>query len=128
MTKISIKEMKAIRKKRVYSESSPEDGYRILVDRIWPRGVTKEKANLDEWMKEIAPSTELRKWFKHDEEKFEEFKKRYLIEIAPKKDLLQKILEISKQKNVTLLFGAKNEEFNQVVVLIEELNKLSKSK
>ena len=99
-------------------------GYRVLVDRIWPRGVSKEKANIDLWMKEIAPSTDLRKWFNHDSEKWSEFKKKYKTELKEKEKLINdiKVLE-QEHKNITLLYSAKNIENNQAVVLLDILRK-----
>lgn len=110
--------------KRIYDEPSDGDGYRILVDRIWPRGVTKIEAELDEWNKEIAPSTELRKWFNHQEANFEEFEKRYREELGTKQDELNRLKDLSKTKTVTLLYGAKNTKINQAVVLKNLLNLL----
>lgn len=109
--------MKKITIKRIYDSPSKDDGYRILVDRIWPRGVSKENSKLDEWNKDIAPSGKLRKWFDHDPEKFDEFAKKYRKELDDKKEDLTKILEITKNKKVTLLYGAKDTEHNQAVVL-----------
>lgn len=116
--------MKTINIKRVYDEYSEKDGYRILVDRVWPRGVSKERAKLDEWNKDIAPSTELRKWFDHKEERFAEFKKRYDEELSVHKETLTRIIEISKKKNVCLVYSAKNQTYNQAVVLQRLLNSL----
>lgn len=107
--------------KRIYEEPSKEDGYRVLVDRIWPRGVSKEDAKLDDWLKELAPSTELRKWFNHDSDKFDEFKKRYKKELGDHEDLLKQLVKKSNEKKVTLLYGVKDEEHNQAVVLREVL-------
>lgn len=107
-----------IRIKRVYDPPSKEDGYRILVDRLWPRGLTKEKAKIDLWLKEIAPSNELRKWFSHDPEKWEEFRNRYGKELANKQELLRKIMQLEKEKDiVTLLYSTKETEHNNVVAL-----------
>ena len=103
--------------KRIYSEPSELDGYRILVDRIWPRGVTKKEAELDEWNKEISPSTELRKWFNHQEANFEEFEKRYREELGTKQDELSRLKDLAKTNTITLLYGAKNTKINQAVVL-----------
>ncbi|MBW7867363.1 MAG: DUF488 domain-containing protein [Brumimicrobium sp.] len=110
--------------KRIYEESSPTDGYRILVDRVWPRGVSKEKANIEEWMKEIAPSTPLRKWFNHEVDKYAEFKKKYSEELKSNKELLEKIHAIAKKQQVTLTYGAKDEEHNQAVVLKEVIERM----
>lgn len=89
---------KPIQTKRIYEDPANNDGFRVLIDRIWPRGVSKEKAKLDEWMKEIAPSTDLRKWFGHDPGKFEEFKKRYKDELDNHEDLINQLAEKSTQK------------------------------
>lgn len=109
--------MKGYITKRVYDDPAHNDGYRILIDRIWPRGVSKEAAKLDEWDKDLAPSTELRKWFDHKEERFEEFTKRYKKELHTQKDELKRINSIAKEKRVCLLYGAKDKEHNQAVVL-----------
>jgi len=108
--------------KRVYDKPSPEDGHRILVDRIWPRGISKEAAKIDEWLKDIAPSNELRKWFNHDSHKWDEFKDRYFTELKGKKKQLENI----KQHHVTFIYSAKNEEFNNAVVLKEYIEKTMK--
>ena len=108
--------------KRVYEQRGEEDGYRILIDRLWPRGVSKEKAGVDLWLKEIAPSTELRKWYGHDPEKWNEFKKRYRKELADNKELIKQIADLEKEHGkVTLLFAAKEKEYSQAVVLIDLL-------
>jgi uncharacterized protein YeaO (DUF488 family) len=107
--------------KRIYESLSKNDGYRVLVDRIWPRGISKEDAQLDDWAKEIAPSDELRKWFDHDPDKFNEFKTRYKKELEYHKDKLDKLVRKSTEKKVTLLYGAKDQEHNQAVVLKEVL-------
>ena len=110
--------------KRVYEQASPDDGYRVLVDRLWPRGISKEKAALGIWDKSIAPSTELRKWFGHDPEKFEKFKKRYAEELSGNPDtekFISLIREELQKGPVTLLYGAKDEIHNQAVVLKEFL-------
>ena len=107
-----------IKTKRVYEEAAKEDGYRVLVDRLWPRGLTKEKARVDLWMKEIAPSDELRKWF-HATEKWAEFEKKYRAELANKKELFAEIKRLEKEHGtVTLLFGRKDEKQNQAAVLV----------
>lgn len=110
-----------IKIKRIYDSDATNDGYRILVDRLWPRGVSKEVANLEEWNKEIAPSHELRKWFDHQEERFEEFKKRYKKELEDHQDDLKRIKEIAKEQTLTLIYSAKDEKMNQAVVLKEVL-------
>lgn len=119
-----------IKIKRIYEGYDEEkDGFRVLVDRVWPRGISKEKAHLDEWLKEIAPTKDLRKWFNHEDEKYPEFKKKYLAELQekPASDAVAEILEIIKNHEVvTLLYGAKNETHNQAVVLQEYLQDLAK--
>lgn len=104
--------------KRVYEPSLPEDGYRILIDRLWPRGMTKEKANIEIWLRDISPSDELRKWFGHEPAKWPEFQKRYKAEIAKNKEpaaILKKA--IAEQEKVTLVYSAKDELHNDAVVL-----------
>ena len=103
--------------KRVYEPAARSDGRRILVDRLWPRGLTKEKAALDEWMKEIAPSTELRRWFAHDPEKWPEFQKRYRQELRAHADLVREIAARASRGRVTLVYGARDELRNEAVVL-----------
>lgn len=115
--------MKEIFIKRIYDEPSYNDGYRVLVDRLWPRGVSKEKAKLDEWAKELAPSTELRKWFDHKEKRFDEFAKRYQQELIVKGPELDKLRSISEKEHLTLLYGAKDKQLNQAVVLRDVLLK-----
>ena len=113
-----------IRIKRAYEPSSTDDGFRILVDKLWPRGVSKEKANLDLWMKEVAPSDNLRKWFSHDPEKWNEFENKYKGELKDKKEFINKIKEIEKDKGkVTLIYSAKDKEHNNAVVLENILEK-----
>ncbi|HWB94497.1 MAG TPA: DUF488 domain-containing protein [Puia sp.] len=103
--------------KRVYEKPAKEDGTRILVDRLWPRGLTKEKARIDLWLKEIAPSTELRKWFGHEPDKWEEFQKRYRAELRTNKEQVSLLMEERKKGVVTLVYGAKDEEHNEALVL-----------
>ena len=109
-----------IKSKRIY-DAEDEEGYRVLVDRLWPRGVSKEKANLDEWMKEVAPSDELRKWFNHEPSKWKSFKKKYMDELDDKQDLVQELLDNAKKGDLLLLYAAKDEEHNNAVVLQELL-------
>ena len=109
--------------KRVYEKPEKEDGKRILVDRLWPRGLTKEKASIDLWLKDIAPSTELRKWFGHDPEKWNEFRKKYLQELKNNKEQVSILYEQLKKGVVTLVYGAKDEEHNEALVLKEWLNR-----
>ena len=114
--------MKPIRIKRIYEDAETEDGYRILVDRLWPRGVSKIRAKLDEWNKEVAPSTELRKWFDHQAERFEEFSSLYEEELKEKKEELEQIREIAEKQTVTLLYAAHDPKINHAVVLQNVLN------
>jgi uncharacterized protein YeaO (DUF488 family) len=108
--------------KRVYEDKSEDDGYRVLVDRLWPRGLSKEKAAVNSWMKDIGPSDELRKWFNHDPAKWTEFKKRYRRELESKKAMLDELKRLSNEHDrLTLLYGAKDEQHNQAVVIAEEL-------
>lgn len=113
--------------KRIYDDKAEDDGVRILVDRLWPRGISKENANLDEWMKNIGPSTELREWFGHDPDKFSDFKQKYIEELKSNDEQHQE-LEILEgivkdaRKDVILLYGAKDEKHNQAVVLQAYLN------
>jgi uncharacterized protein YeaO (DUF488 family) len=103
--------------KRVYDEPSRADGTRILVDRLWPRGLSKERARVDLWLKDIAPSTDLRKWFSHDPKKWTEFQDRYRQELKAKADLLGLLKEKQVEGPITLLYGAKDEVHNEAVVL-----------
>ncbi len=117
-------EMKYLLKtKRIYEAPEKSDGYRILVDRLWPRGISKEKAAIDEWNKNIAPSPELRKFFSHKTDLFDTFKKLYIEELKTQKVELTRIKTLTANQNVTLLFGAKDEQHNQAVVLLEVLTK-----
>ncbi|TXE09158.1 DUF488 domain-containing protein [Gelidibacter salicanalis] len=116
--------MKTIKIKRIYDEPTKSDGYRVLVDRIWPRGISKEDAKLDDWLKEIAPSTPLRKWFDHDPEKFEVFSEKYKLELKDKTEILTALIAQNKTKSINLLYGAKDTVHNQAVVLKEVLENL----
>jgi uncharacterized protein YeaO (DUF488 family) len=109
--------------KRVYEDPEDSDGFRILVDRIWPRGLAKEKAGIDLWLKEIAPSTELRKWFGHDPKKWDDFKKKYEEEMDEKQEELSIIKQQIKKGSVTLVYGAKDELHNQAEVIFEKLKR-----
>ncbi len=108
-----------IKIKRVYEKPDHDDGKRILVDRLWPRGLTKEKARVDLWLKDIAPSTELRKWFGHDPGKWEEFKKRYLRELKENGEPVRNLKQELKKGKVTLLYGAKDEVHNEARAILE---------
>jgi uncharacterized protein YeaO (DUF488 family) len=105
--------------KRVYELPDKHDGRRILVDRLWPRGLSKEKASIDLWLKDIAPSAELRKWFDHDPGRWEEFKERYLDELKGNSEQIQLLKQELDKGIVTLVYGAKDEEHNQAVVIQE---------
>ena len=113
-----------IKVKRIYESPTPGhgDGKRILIDRLWPRGLRKNEVIIDYWMKEIAPSSELRKWFGHDPAKWEEFKKRYRLELEGKKELLEEVRRDAGRGTVTILYGAKDTEHNNGVVLKEFLS------
>lgn len=106
-----------IKIKRVYEKPEKEDGCRILVDRLWPRGLTKEKASVDLWLKEIAPSTELRKWFEHDPDKWNGFRKQYHEELKKNKEQVSLLKEQMEKGMVTLVYGAKDEVHNEALVL-----------
>lgn len=112
-----------IKLKRAYEPPEPTDGKRILVERLWPRGLTKEKAHVDLWLKDIAPTTDLRKWFDHDPEKWTEFKKRYRAELK-KNDAQVALLKQAIGKHpATLVYGAKDEEHNAAIVLLDFLKR-----
>ncbi len=108
-----------LRLKRAYEPTGHLDGYRILVDRLWPRGVSRKTAAIDEWMKEVAPSTELRRWFAHDPEKWREFRRRYRQELQAHEHLLRDIAALASRRRVTLVYGARDEVHNDAVVLAE---------
>lgn len=112
-----------LRIKRIYDEADPKDGLRILVDRLWPRGISKERAHVDRWEKEIAPSDELRRWFGHDPERWQEFRSRYGKELEGQGELLREISAAAAKGAVTLLYAAKDEEHNNAVVLQELIGK-----
>jgi uncharacterized protein YeaO (DUF488 family) len=106
-----------IRIKRVYEEPDATDGKRILVDRLWPRGLTKEKARVDRWLMDVAPSSELRKWFAHDPAKWAEFRTRYLEELKKDKEQLSLLKQEAAKGTVTLVYGARDQQHNEAVVL-----------
>ncbi len=107
--------------KRVYLPADPDDGLRVLVDRLWPRGLSKARAALDGWDKDIAPSDALRQWFDHAPARWEEFRKRYRAELESRPEAVESLRALARQKPVTLLFGARDEARNQAVVLREVL-------
>ncbi len=114
--------MNNIKTKRVYDKYENSDGKRILVDRLWPRGIKKEEARIDEWLKDIAPSNSLRKWYSHDPEKWNEFKKKYYSELRDKKELLQSLIK-KGEKNITLVYSSKELKYNNATALKEYLEK-----
>jgi uncharacterized protein YeaO (DUF488 family) len=115
----------AIRLKRVYEPAEEDDGVRVLVDRLWPRGLSREKARLDEWLKELGPSTALRKWFNHDPERWDEFRSRYRVELASpaQRQRLDHLRALARQGQVTVLYGARDSEHNEAVVIADELTR-----
>jgi uncharacterized protein YeaO (DUF488 family) len=106
-----------IKIKRIYDTPTSDDGIRILVDRLWPRGLSKEKAKVDLWLKEIAPSNELRKWYGHDPKKWTEFRKKYFKDLDMKRELANQIVQKMKEGDVTLLYSSKEEKLNNAVAL-----------
>ncbi|WP_408008742.1 DUF488 domain-containing protein [Pseudalkalibacillus sp. A8] len=111
--------------KRIYESKSEKDGQRILIDQVWPRGISKEKAELDVWLKEIAPSTDLRKWFGHDPERFERFKEQYKKELdydEEKQQAVEKLKSYIKKGKVTLLYTARDQKHNHAIVLKDHLS------
>ncbi len=110
-----------IKTKRIYDPPSKDDGKRVLVDRLWPRGIKRDDARIDEWLKDIAPSDELRKWFPHEPSKWQEFRKRYKEELQGRPNLIEKLRIAAKGGRVTLLFAAKDKEHNNAAVLKEVL-------
>lgn len=111
-----------IKTMRVYDEK-PAKGHKVLVDRVWPRGKTKKEVHMEIWMKDVAPSTDLRKWFGHDPSKWSEFKKRYFGELATHKLEVEQLLDMARKGDLVLLYGAKDEEHNNAVALREYLEK-----
>jgi uncharacterized protein YeaO (DUF488 family) len=117
-----------IRLKRAYEPPQRSDGYRVLIDRIWPRGVSKEEAHLDEWARELAPSGELRRWFGHDPARFAEFRSRYLDELQAQRETLRKLRRRAREETLTLVYGARDTENNDAVVLAELLRRRRRSR
>jgi uncharacterized protein YeaO (DUF488 family) len=108
-----------VRAKRIYDDAEPGDGYRVLIDHIWPRGVSRERAHLDEWARELAPSDELRKWFDHDPARFAEFRSRYRDELAGHGEWLDELRRRARKGPVTIVYAARDREHNNAVVLVE---------
>lgn len=117
-----------VRLKRAYDPPERSDGYRVLIDRIWPRGVSKEQAHLDEWARELAPSTELRRWFGHDPARFAEFRRRYLDELKGQPEKLRELRMRAREETLTLVYGARDTEHNDAVVLAELLRRGRRSR
>jgi uncharacterized protein YeaO (DUF488 family) len=113
-----------VRAKRIYDPAEAGDGYRLLIDHIWPRGVSRERAHLDEWARELAPSAELRKWFDHDPARFAEFRARYRDELAGKTDRLEVLRRRASDGPLTILYAARDQEHNNAVVLVELLGEV----
>lgn len=112
-----------VRLKRAYDEPAEDDGYRVLVDRLWPRGVARDRARLDEWARELAPSTELRRWFGHDPARFEEFRGRYETELEKQRVKLDELRRRAREETVTLVYAARDTEHNDAVVLADVLRR-----
>jgi uncharacterized protein YeaO (DUF488 family) len=112
-----------VRLKRAYEPPAAIDGYRVLIDRIWPRGVSRQQAQLGEWARELAPSSELRRWFDHDPARFEEFRRRYTNELAAQDDKLRELRRRARTGTLTLVYGARDTEHNDAVVLAEILRR-----
>lgn len=106
-----------IRVKRIYGPADEDDGFRVFVDRLWPRGLKKADARIDLWLREIAPTTELRKWFGHDPDRFDEFRSRYLDELKSHSDAIQQLIATVDGRNLTLLYAARDTECNHAIVL-----------
>jgi uncharacterized protein YeaO (DUF488 family) len=114
-----------VRHKRAYEPAEPADGYRVLIDRLWPRGVSRKRARLDEWASELAPSSELRRWFGHDAARFPEFRRRYESELASHGEKLRDLRGRARRGRLTLVYGARDTEHNDAVVLAEVLERES---
>ena len=117
-----------LRTKRVYDEPGEGDGFRVLVDRLWPRGLSKERARIDIWLKDVAPSNELRSWYAHKSEKWQEFKKRYFRELNKRQDFIDLIIRKSRKGKITLLYAARDEKLNNAVALKEYVEDYLKRK
>jgi uncharacterized protein YeaO (DUF488 family) len=112
-----------VRLKRAYEPASAEDGYRVLVDRLWPRGISKEQARLDGWEKDLSPSSELRQWFGHEPGRFPEFRRRYIDELRARRGRLQELRRRARSGRLTLVYAARDEERNEAVVLAEVIRR-----
>jgi uncharacterized protein YeaO (DUF488 family) len=112
-----------IRLKRAYEPAAPADGYRVLIDRLWPRGVSREHAKLDEWDRELPPSTELRQWFAHEPSRFDEFRHRYIEELRDQRPRLARLRRLARNGTLTLVYSARDTQHNDAVVLAEVLRR-----
>ena len=117
-----------VRLKRAYEPATASDGYRVLIDRLWPRGISHEQAHLDEWVREIAPSTELRQWFGHKPDRFEEFRRRYVAELAAQTRTLREMRKRARDGTLTLVYSARDSEHNDAVVLADVLRRGRRSR
>lgn len=112
-----------VRLKRAYEPAASSDGYRVLVDRLWPRGVSRDRAKLDEWERELSPSTELRRWFEHDPSRFDEFRRRYLDELRDQRPRLKELRRRARGGTLTLVYSARDRNHNDAVVLAEVIRR-----
>ncbi|HEY7707616.1 MAG TPA: DUF488 family protein [Gaiellaceae bacterium] len=117
-----------VRLKRAYEPAAPSDGYRVLIDRLWPRGLARRDARLDEWVRELAPSAELRRWFGHDPARFDEFRRRYTEELGTQEGKLRELRKRARLGTVTLVYAARDTEHNDAVVLAEILRRGRRSR
>jgi len=118
---VAVRDLPALHIKRAYDDAAPDDGYRVLIDRMWPRGVSRERAHIDEWARDLAPSSNLRKWFGHRPERFDEFRQRYRSELAAHADAVDALRRRAADGPVTIVYGARDREHNNAVVLAELL-------
>ena len=119
--------MAMIKLKRVYAPAEPSDGRRFLVDRVWPRGIRKDEADVQAWLKEAGPSDELRKWFGHDPQRWTEFRRRYRRELRQRAEVLEPLLQAAREGDVTLVYSARDEQHNQAVVIRDVLQEILKA-
>lgn len=112
-----------VRRKRVYDQPSPDDGLRVLIDRLWPRGITRERAAVDVWARELAPSEELRRWYGHAPERFDEFDRRYRVELEAHRGRLAELRRLARSNRVTIVFGARDVEHSNAAVLTDVLRR-----
>ncbi len=117
----------SIKLKRIYDAADPHDGYRVLADRLWPRGISKDRAGLDEWAKDLAPSSELRLWYHADRSRWAEFRERYLAELKAQPDRLRELAARARTGEVTLLYAATDPDQNHAIVLMEAIKKYAAS-